>query len=244
MKKMIAFLLILLLMCGILAGCGLAEELELAVCGAYGVPGMMVAELKGGSHELQIIERDSQGRILYSFTADNTITQKEETALVICQHIGNDTGYFYEDICYLFAPYSDEQITQLKQANDWSKELNFDKMTSRPIRVSYDFWIITDVALDYRKIEDSYCEANNIEYEQIQDMFILDVNPKGMPLYQLELERDGEIENYLVIVNLEYECFSLKFDGTLEDFQQLAQFKSDHGWKIADSSITTGNSAP
>ena len=71
----------------VLAGCGhVSQSLELAVCGSYGVPGMMCFDLKGDSYSCEIKETDSSGRILFTYAAYNQIAQEDAVFLVICQH--------------------------------------------------------------------------------------------------------------------------------------------------------------
>lgn len=229
-QKIMAFLLIILLVGSFFSGCSQSEGLELKVCGAYSAPGMMHPDLKGNASQYQVIEEDAQGRILFRFTTLNVITEQNETALIICQHKTKDTVFYYEDICYLYEPASEENIDVLKQANDWGQELNFDKMTSRPIKYSSDLVLQTDDVLDYKKIKDAYCRSNNVDPAQIQEMVLLDVDPSGMELHYLTLERNGMKEKYFVIANLSYETFSCKSNGELSDLAQLPQFKADHGW--------------
>lgn len=229
-QKTILFLLITALTCSLFAGCSRSEGVELAICGAYSAPGMMCPDLKGNASQQQIIERDAQGRILFRFTTLNVITKQEETALIICQHKTDDAVFYYEDICYLYEPASEEDIDELKQTNNWGQEINFDKMTSRPIKHSFDLVLQTNDVLDYKKVKDSYCQSNNVDPAQIQEMVLLDVDPNGMELHCLTLERDGVPEKYFVIANLSYETFSRKINGELSDLAQLPQFKADHGW--------------
>ncbi len=57
----------------------------LAACGSYSIPGMFCYEVKGGSYKCTVLEEDSMGRILYEYTTFNTLTEREETATIICQ---------------------------------------------------------------------------------------------------------------------------------------------------------------
>lgn len=216
-----------------------SEELELAVCGAYSVPGMMCFDLKGQSQTCEIIEKDSHGRILFSFTAYSSITEKNETAQVICQTIESDTVYFYEDICYLFEPTTQKAIGDLKEINDWNQELNYSKMSTRPINISLDLCLMTANTLNYNLIKEMYCQTNSIEQSQIQEMVLLDVDSTGQELYYLILEKNTGVEKYFLICDLSYNISTHRTSGTLEDLKQLSLFKSGHNWGQEDGSVVS-----
>lgn len=234
MKK-IASIIILLSVLFLFSACNRqSEDLELAVCGSYGVPGMMCYDLKGQSFQLEVIERDPKGRILYSFTAYNSVTEKQETAYMICQAIDKNTVYYYEDICYLFAPASEDNINALKVDNDWGQALNQSKMSNRPINISFDLYLVTESVLDYKTVKDTFCQANGIAQSQIQNMVLLDVDPTGQELFYVALKTDATVEKYLLICDLSYNVSSYKIDGSIEDLECVSLFKANNGWCYGD----------
>lgn len=91
---------------------------------------------------IQIIEKDSYGRILFVYqTESGMLDSKKSTDLLciaICQQTKKQYVYFYEDICYLIAPgnindydavFSEENFTTLKNLNDWNCPKDESKMT-------------------------------------------------------------------------------------------------------------------
>ena len=64
-----------------------SQELDLAICGSYAVPGMFCWDLKGGTFDVEVLETDEEGRILFSYSAENIITHQIDTALVVCKKI-------------------------------------------------------------------------------------------------------------------------------------------------------------
>lgn len=63
-RRLVASIFIML--CLLCMACG--DEVSsdaLVVCGSYAVPGMFCFDLKGGTYDLEILEEDSQGRIMY-----------------------------------------------------------------------------------------------------------------------------------------------------------------------------------
>lgn len=94
---------------------------------------------------IDIIEVDDYGRVLFFYNEyPNYSKQRFRTAIVIMQRYDNpdDYVYYYQDDCYLpylgnETPYpvgyrnffSEDDVTALKELNDWNKELNLDKCT-------------------------------------------------------------------------------------------------------------------
>lgn len=90
---------------------------------------------------IQIVEEDQYGRVLFVYeTISFMFGETTDTLLCvgICQKKSTQDVYFYEDICYLLALgkiedykslFSTEDISELKQWNDWGIPLDETKMT-------------------------------------------------------------------------------------------------------------------
>lgn len=223
MKKVCALLLGVLIL---LSGCGKrSEELNLAYCGSFAVPGMMCPDLKGPSHQCSVIERDTKGRILYAYTTLNSITSAEETAYIICQNIDDDSVSFYEDICYQF---HGNDFEDLKAVNDWDKELDYDKMSERTVTITFDLYINTNSALERKTIEETFCRENNIADSQIKELAFMDKNG-GLELYLIELGT-VQTEKYILLCDEQYRICTLPISGDLSDYEKISSFKQENGW--------------
>lgn len=89
---LLAFLFAVLLP---LSGCvDESENLKLAACGSYAVPGMFCHDLKGGTFTCNVVERDSYGRILFWYETTNIITRNKEKVYLICQEMDSKYVYF------------------------------------------------------------------------------------------------------------------------------------------------------
>lgn len=242
--KVFKTIVAILIMCTyMLTGCislPQSQSLDLAVCGSYAVPGMICYELKGGSFDCEVIDTDSYGRILFSYTTLNTITDKEETVLIICQITDPKYVYFYEDICYFMGVSSDDEIESLKKQNDWDCDLDFSKMTRRANKISFDLVLITEDELDYRKIRTACCRAFEIQESQIKALYILDYNENQQVMYILELEEDDDSERYCVLVNESYEVFYMSINDVDTFYSEIAGFKQESGWnsKIEEDDLS------
>lgn len=224
----------------ILTGCRLSHDsfLDLAICGSYGVPGMLCADLKGGNFDCEVLEIDSQGRTLFSYTTRNVITEKEETAIVICQVIDSECVYFYEDRCYIFGNPTASEFVSLKEQNDWNCELDYRKMVSRCKEVSFDLFLVVESGLEYSNVCSACSKELNIEQAQIKELCILDKDSNNHELYWLVLERNGIFEKYCILVDSNYKIAYMKAQGSLEDCAKIASFKQRNGWETISGEKT------
>lgn len=216
----------------ILTGCkSNSQQMDLAICGSYGVPGMFCHELKGGTYYCEILETDSQGRVLFSYTTHSVITDEDETAIVICQAIDSKNVYFYEDQCYLLGEPEDSDIEPLKEQNDWDCVLDYSKMSKRSNKVSFDLYIVTNNELVHKDVKNACTEELGIEESQIKELCILDKDPSGSGLYRLIVENDGIDEKYYVLVNTDYEVALMEGSNEHAAPADIALFKQSNGWE-------------
>lgn len=234
MKKTILLLLLPFLLAGMFSGCTdvvanlpVSEDLKLAACGSFAVPGLYCSDLKSGTYTVNILERDGQGRILYEYTTKSLITGEQETAVVICQKCDNDFVYFYEDKCYLTGDPSEEEIRQLKVQNRWGEENALAGAAKRVVTVTVDLFLLMDVPWDVKQVRSRCREKFGITDTQIKDLVILDATSKSS-LYWLTYEDGGETKTGYLLVTEEATAFlESKTHATPE---ALAAFKNENGW--------------
>ena len=218
-------------MCLFLTGCDLhSSSHNLVVCGSYGVPGMFCRDLRGGTYDCEVLETDSYGRIMFSYTTESCITEKEESVTVICQVSDSEHVYYYEDLCYLWGEASEDGIAELKDRNDWECELDFTKMIKRENEVSYDLVLITRERLESDEIKDVICEELEIEKNSIEMLCFCDKNMEGQELYFVKIQKEDILYKYYMMVNTKYEiCYIEVEDGDV-DLSTVVTFKQDNGW--------------
>lgn len=229
MKKGILLLAILFSLC-FLTACGhVSLDIELAVCGSFSVPGMFCMDLKGGTFSCNIIEEDSEGRILYEYTTESDITGHIESVLVVCQQIDSKYVYFYEDLCYQFLD-SDQSATEdLKEKNDWNKPLDYSKMARREIKVSFDLCIINGGALYVKDLRTACGKALNMDSSQIGDVIFIDCDFSGHELYYISPRFSGSTE-YFVLCDTSYNVSLFEITDKKVIPSDLAEFKTENGW--------------
>lgn len=202
----------------------------LVLCGSYGVPGMFCMDFRGGTYSCEILEMDSEGRALFSYSTKNIITGEWESVLAICQKYDSQYVYFYEDLCYLRGAYQDHDVEQLKILNDWECPLNFDKMSRRKNKISFDRVVIPESLLDSKRIYSVCCEVLKVSTTQIKTLRMLDEDLNGHELYWFELDMEGNLETYFLIINSNYQIKTMIANPEDINVSELVQFKQQNGW--------------
>ena len=86
-----------------------------------------------GSPMIELVEEDSFGRVLFSYYESSHYDEGWPNAFsyLICQKIDETYVYYYPDFNFIIkewnhldVPFSDEEIEDLKNKNDWGKEIN------------------------------------------------------------------------------------------------------------------------
>lgn len=234
MKKTILLLLLPFLLTCMFSGCTdvaanlpVSEDLKLAACGSFAVPGMYCPDLKGGSFTVKVLERDSHDRILYEYTAVSVITGQKETATVICQGYDDNFLYFREDVCYRFGKVTGESLAEFKEQNRWDEENPLAGSAKRKNTVTADLFLLIDNPTDVKQVRSRCREKFGIADTQIKDLGILDATSQSA-LYWLVYEDGGETKTgYLLVTDGTTAFLESKTHATPE---ALAAFKSENGW--------------
>ena len=133
--KVVISVLLLLSMPFVLPGCyrygddyqGEYPDLySVAIHSIAGTTGHCMCEISYDSI-IEVIEKDSYGRILFSYWENNTISTYN---LVISQEVEGNYIYFYPDYNFISSrldDFSEKEINELKKRNDWNKEIDKDK---------------------------------------------------------------------------------------------------------------------
>lgn len=107
----------------------------------------------GEVDELYVVEKDAYGRTLYFVKTKSWMNHGEDNyvAALLISQADSDTEvsyYEYENVIWLYTSYfnidsdtvfsffTDEQISQLKERNDWNKNIDFDKLITKNICTS------------------------------------------------------------------------------------------------------------
>lgn len=94
--------------------------------------------------QIEIIDEDMYGRTMFTYYETYYAGAGISfSALIICQYSNEREVFYYEDINYIvkeqilyaqsIKEFKDGEIEQLKAANDWNQEMNFDKCIKKEI---------------------------------------------------------------------------------------------------------------
>lgn len=150
MKKVLALLLCVVILIGLTActykgySGAYSDLYTVAINSVLWNNGHSFSADKYQNSQIQIIEKDMYGRTMFTYYekyyAGASISF---SALIVCQTSNEKEVFYYEDVCYIvkeqtlyaqtLVEFETEEIENLKKANDWNKELNFDKCIKKEI---------------------------------------------------------------------------------------------------------------
>ena len=204
------------------------ENNVLQIVGNHSIPVMSNPNLRDSSSVIEVLERDSYGRILYSYSYYNMITEKDEIAIAICQKSDRDYVYFYEDICYLISYYNDSDIDALKVENDWESPYNESKMSRRKIKYTLDAQMIDGSDQRFYTVKAKFSKLLGINESEFYDHCGFDYDSNGLAIYLFCVNNsDGTKDKYYVISSDSYEISYIK----ISNIDDIASFKKENGWK-------------
>lgn len=250
MKKLSALVLLLVLTLLILTGCysGYSGEhtdlYTIAINSILWTLGHSFGADFYIDSEIEVLERDQYGRILFtyyerSYSGDNI----SFSSLVICQSSNEHYAFYYEDVNFIVKEqatdipwpvneFTNEEIEQLKLANDWNKPLNLEKCIKKELTTEKP-------DIPHEKEIEKIIEEEFQLAERHVEIFVhfLTANPIN--------------ENYIVYGHLsKYPDFHIYFVGLVEiennkikdvhflqpanvfDYQtEFVEFKKAHNWK-------------
>lgn len=244
MKKA-AILIIIMLILSTIAGCLYDGEhwdlYQMTRCNVIGTNGAGESE----SVEIKVIEEDTFGRTLYSYTvyAEGSEYYGYELIWVvaICQKSDRKSTYYYEDECFIISDtiesISDEDINDLKLSNDWNKPLNEDKLSSRPIHRNYNGY---SGIIAY----DSFSHGIGMEAGAEAGVRFVDYDGKDKILYFVAKYDadyydgiDVKSRYYLMIINedgsYDKDTFVIEIEDLYNYQKQLHEFKINNGWSFS-----------
>ena len=153
MKNKISFLLALMCFLFVLCSCDpptfvyRGENKALYTAASNSIFAMTTNEMD----RVVVLERDDYGRTLYLVRANSCIMSDTFVAAMLisqCDSESDVSYYEYDNVIYryteffappeddLISPFTEDDISKLKELNDWGEELNFEKMTTKSICTS------------------------------------------------------------------------------------------------------------
>ena len=165
--------------------------------------------------KIEIIEKDNYGRIMFTYYekyysgADISFS-----SLIICQDSNEKEVFYYEDINYIVKEqviysqnlerFSNEEIEYLKLANDWNKEMNYDKCIKKEITKSKEN--IPYAKEITKQIIDEFTLVNG-QYSLFMDFLTSNADDSKYVIYGYIQKYEGTNIYFIGLVETEGEVF-------------------------------------
>jgi len=163
------------------------------------------------------------------------------------QKCDNEYVYYYDNISYLCTDYIDsytsEQLDDLKEANDWNKTLNEDKMIKRPVNDIFHLFPARESSFDYGIAQNAFYNTISEDKKISTYTTFFDYSQTGQEIFFVS-RVSGEVtdagyqeiyvDDYLMILNSDGSYDPVNYLIKLEDVKnsnaQLAEIKEKNGW--------------
>lgn len=188
--------------------------------------------------EINILEKDEIGRILYIYYEDYYVGDTISfSSLIISQYSVDGYVYYYEDCNCLIKEqiaytaelneFSGEEIEELKKANDWGKELDLSKCIKKQVvrekqGLPYNEEIKSKVKQKFKSDEGN----------TFIDYLTNDINGNFI-LYGVVRAFEKQSDYFVAFVNSEGEIIDWLIPENLYAYQEeLKNFKQKNGWQF------------
>ena len=148
--------------------------------------------------EVEILETDDYGRILFSYSED---MYGDSAYILIMQRSESDRAYYYPDDCYVYMntvanlDLNLNEIIELKQLNDWNGPLDESKCESTEI--------VRKKPEGKIKVKDAYFEKIVREYHENSDRYVHPKNISFVRYFEFSMSDDYGRELYVVYTNFD-----------------------------------------
>ncbi len=259
--KSLVLMLVLLLVSLLSTGCGYrykGEYPELCSVAWANIPtlngGMSNGEVVYDP-EIQVLETDRYGRILFSYTED---IDGQWFYILVMQSADEQYTYYYPDDCYIKMVYEErystldvsaEEIASLKELNDWECPMDESKLEATAIidkkpskgKLKLKNHYFEEIIREYHENSDRYVHPKNVSFVRVVDYVKSD--GYGREMYVVNTDFDEYYDKkeiwysylFLVIVQPD-KSYDLSTVVILESSimsQQVKTAKQQNGWNTA-----------
>ncbi len=212
--RLVALILVLLMSVTAFSGCIMIREYKgpnpelcsVAWANLVGIMGYWSDGELTGDPTLEILQTDSYGRVLFSYSEEHFYKEKKGVYLLVMQSCDGSTASYYPEDCYyhVFADvvddkciYDTEVIEALKLLNDWEKPIDASKCESTEIVTRKPEGKIDNAE------NDSYLEEIVERYYERDGRYVNPRNISFVSLSRFVMKDDYGREMYIVYTNFE-----------------------------------------
>ncbi len=188
--------------------------------------------------EIEIIEIDECGRILFTYSEETYSDTFASANVLILQATKGNLVYFYEDHNFIierkklysdfsFGEFDEQEIADLKEKNDWNKELNLEKCIVKEVSFSKK-----DNPVDYGQLETIFCQYDNYS-SHVSRYFTEDEYGNFLIHSKVRFNTENETRDYRYFVLLfkKDSSYAIFEPQSLYNYQdELKQFKEANSW--------------
>lgn len=211
----------------------------------------------GGPVDVEIIETDSYGRVLFTYTEEHYYPETKPIYLLVMQYSDDENVFYYPEDCYIYleAPVVDREcvfdtdvINELKLLNDWECPMDKSKCDSTKIvrekpegeiKNGTRDWFLEDIVEEYHKRSGRYIHPKNVSFVNSSSFIVKDDYGREMYIVYTHFEEytDKVMTRYsykfLIVLTPDEEC-DVSTVILLEDSQNaqadVKQIKEQNGW--------------
>lgn len=190
--------------------------------------------------EVSVLATDSYGRVLFSYTEDN---YGRSFYVLIMQRVDEQFAYYYPDDCYTLLTYDEwystpdvnaEEVTTLKELNDWERPMDESKLEG--------------TAIIDRKPSKGKLKLKNWYFEQIIEEYYADsgryVHPKNVSFVRFfEYVKSDGYGREMYVVNTDFEEYSDKTE-TWYSYTFLVILQPDKSYDLSTVVVLEPDTMP
>lgn len=180
----------------------------------------------------KMIETDEYGRICFS------LSNGRIKCVCIMQKHDDQYVYYYDNVSFLYTmkyrEYTPEQVSDLKESNDWNKPLDEEKMIKRAFIDQYSLQKNIDTVLDYKDLEKPVNASVGYDENISVGVYLVDASQTGQQLFHVSRKINVSTTGEYDYAHLDYYLMILNSDGTYDPENYLIEFKDQSENKQAD----------
>jgi len=238
--RMILFVIIALcltLICGCRRTPYPAEHVMVVSQTSYAYPSGNAVEHDSRS---EILETDEYGRVLFTYNNGFGVY-----SIGIRQKHDEKYVYYYDNVSFLYTmkyrEYTPEQVSDLKESNDWNKPLDEEKMIKRAFLDQYSLQKNIDPVLDYKDLEKPVNASVGYDENISVGVYLVDASQTGQQLFHVSRKINVSTTGEYDYAHLDYYLMILNSDGTYDPENYLIEFKDQSEISAALAEIKERN---
>lgn len=197
--------------------------------------GHSTASDKFCNSEIEVIEEDEFGRVLFEYNEKFYTGDLFFSSLLIMQAKDENYVYYYEDYNFICeerefmskAEFYSDDIDKLKEQNDWNKDLDLTKCIKKELQTKKKE--LKELSLNEKKLDEIFSEAEG--YRGNKTVLLTEDGHGNFICYTYLSFKDKESEYGVIIFKEDLTYFYFQPNSFYNYQLDLKQFKDLMGWQ-------------